>query len=87
MVSSVCNNLFITFIVMNLNSLVNKVNLVFDLVSSLNIGLCCVCETWLNSDILDSVVSFQGYKFFRNDSLSNLRIHGVGLYVRDDIKV
>ena len=59
----------------------------FDLASSSNFGLCCVCEMWLNSDISNALVSFPGYKFFRNDSPSNMRIHGVGLYVQDDIKV
>ena len=84
---SFVNNFFLTFILMNLNCLVNKVNFVFDLASSLRIGLFCLCETWLNSDISNAVVSLPGYNFFRNDSPSDMRIHGVGLYVRDDIKV
>ena len=46
-----------------------------------------MCETWLNSEISDSVVSVAGYNFFRNDSPTNLRKHGVGIYIGDDIKV
>lgn len=72
---------------MNLNSLMNKVNYLLDLVCNVNVGICCVCETWLNSDVLDSLVSLPGYKFFRNDSPTNKRIHGVGMYVHDNIKV
>ena len=67
--------------------MVNKVNFLLNLVSGSNVGLCCVCETWLHSNISSSVVSLPGYNFFRNDSPTNKRIHGVGLYVRDDIKV
>lgn len=40
-----------------------------------------LCETWLQSVISSSLVTLPGYSFRRNDSLSNARIHGVGLYM------
>lgn len=71
---------------MNLNSL-NKIHLLSNFLSSSNVWFCCICKTWLNSDISNVVVNLPGYSFFRNDSPFNIKICGVGIYVQNDIKV
>ena len=63
----------LSFVLLNLNCLLNKVNLVSDLCDAREIDLFCMCETWLNSAVLDSVVSIPGYNIFRSDSPSGSR--------------
>lgn len=77
----------LTFILLNSNCLTNKVIFLLDSVSGSKAGLCCICKTWLNSDTSIAVVSLMDYSFLENDSPSNMRIHSVGSYVHDDIKV
>ena len=77
----------LSFVLLNLNCLLNKVNLVSDLCDAREIDLFCMCETWLNSAVSDSVVSIPGYNIFRSDSPSGSRKHGVGIYVKDSVKV
>ena len=71
----------------NLNSLVNKVHLLFNYCVSNSVQVVGVCETWLSNTVQSSVVNIPGFNIFRNDSQSGLNKHGVGLYLSSSIKV
>lgn len=78
---------FIVFLLINVNSLVNKVNLLFDFCVNNGIWVVGVCETWLTNKIQSSTVNIPGFNFFRNDSPTGISKHGVGLYLSTSIKV
>ena len=61
----------------NLNSLSNKVNSVFNLVLNNNLYILGVCETWLVSSMSSCFVDLPGFLFFRGDVEGNVRKHGV----------
>ena len=46
-----------------------------------SIRMLSVTETWLVEGVFSSFVDIPGYKFFRSDSPSGIRKHGVGVYV------
>ena len=80
-------NLFFTIVVLNINSLTNKLHVLGDMLIDNSIDMCCVTETWLCPFIPTSAVNIPGYKFFRHDSPTNTRKHGVGIYIKDSIKI
>ena len=49
------------------------------------ISILAITESWLVSSIGSSYVDIQGFKFYWGDGDFNIRKHGSGLYVRDDI--
>ena len=73
--------------VVNLNSLVNKVAFVSHLIGGRGVSALAVCETWLTSAISSSYVAIPGFRFFRKDVLGTVRKHGVGLYIKDSLRV
>ena len=73
--------------VVNLNSLVNKVTFVNDLIRGSGLSALAVCETLLTSEISSSYVAIPGFRFFRKDVLGIVRKHGVGLYIKDSLRV
>lgn len=52
-----------------------------------NVLFCSVCEALSQLDVSDSVVCVKGHKFFRSDSPSGLYRHGIGIYIRDNVKI
>ena len=69
----------------NLNCLINKINLVSNFLSSYNIDVLGVSESWLTSDIPDSFVAISGYHIVRSDNPSLVKKHGVAIYIRNSI--
>ena len=70
----------------NLNSLVNKLNLVSDLLHTNNVDILAVTESWLLPSIPDSFLSINGYHpIARTDTTSNFRKHGVCFYIKDSL--
>ena len=65
----------------NVNSLINKVNYIKDFIAVHNLHVVSVCETWLTAGVASSFVEIEGYSFYRSDSPSEVRKHGVGVYV------
>ena len=61
-------------------------NVLFDFVVGCGLGLFGVAETWLLPDVPDSFVALSGYALVRCDTTSGVRKHGVGLYIKSDIK-
>ena len=78
---------FLAFILVNLHSLLNKVQFVADFCFDNDVGIFGICESWLIPSISDSSIGILGYKLFRGDSPSGVRKHGVCLYIRDSIRV
>ena len=70
----------------NLNSLFNKVPFVDLLLKQYNIDVLGVGETWLVQSIADSYVDINNYRLVRRDSPSNVRKHGIAIYIRQCIK-
>ena len=70
----------------NLNSLLNKVSHVDYNLKSENIDVLGIAETWLINDISDSYVEINGYKLIRKDDPSNIRKHGVAIYIKNGLK-
>ena len=77
---------FVNICHVNLNSLMNKVNNVHDLLNRFDVDLLGVSETWLTSDVPDSFVSIVGYDLVRSDNPSLIKKHGVVIYIRNEIK-
>ena len=71
----------------NVNSIMNKLAYIDNFLRSSEISVLAVCETWLTSDTPSSYVELPGYNFFRGDTGSSSRIHGVGVYVNQAISV
>ena len=70
-----------------MNSLVNKVTYLQNLISSENLLMLAVEETWLVEDVVSSYVDIDGFTFFRKDVGGLVRKHGVGLYVLNTMNV
>ena len=71
----------------NVNSLVNKFNSIYYLFKDTSIKVICICETWLTPGCPSASVDIPGFIFYRNDSPSGLRKHGVGIYIHHDLYV
>ena len=71
----------------NVNSLINKLTYVHNLIKCENLMALAICETWLVERISSSYVELPGYKFFRRDVSGTIRKHGVGLYLDSSIQV
>lgn len=69
---------------LNVRSLVAHFVDVKRLILANRYDIFCVSETWLNDNIQYSVVSIDGYVFYRQDRIG--RAGGVGIYVRSDFK-
>ena len=57
----------IKFLSLNAQSIMNKKESLWELLDHQNPDICCVCETWLNSDILNNEILPTSYKLFRKD--------------------
>ena len=75
------------FLLVNVNSLPNKISNIEETSADLNCLLIGVCETWLIPDILSTTVNIQNFNILRNDSPSGLRKHGVCLYYHKSLNV
>ena len=70
----------------NVNSLMNKLTYVYNLIKGEKLLALAICETWLVERISSSYVELPGYKFFRKDVSGTIRKHGVGLYLDSSIQ-
>ena len=67
---------FINCVLLNARSIVNKLHDLDNLLSTSNLGLICITETWLNPSINDSLLcNGHNYSIFRKDRTS----HGGGV--------
>ena len=69
---------------LNVHSLLPKMDELQHLIIDLNVDCMSVCETWLDSSILDNEISISDYILFRNDR--NRNGGGVVLYIHKDYK-
>lgn len=68
----------------NVNHLLNKLDELSIVASSINPDIIAVTETWLNIEIADSVCSLPSYSIIRRDRINGLG-GGVMLYVRNGL--
>ena len=66
----------------NVNTLINKIRLIVNLLDVERLDLLAICETCLTSVVPTSFVHISGYNFFRKDVAGATRKHGVGLCIR-----
>ena len=66
-----------------MNCLINKVNLVSNLLDRYKVDILGISETWLTSDVPDSFVSIGGYHLVRSDNPSLVKKHGVAVYIKN----
>ena len=69
----------------NVNSLINKVNFVSNLLEMQKFLILGVSETWLVGEMSSSFVEIPGYRFYRRDVEGRVRKHGVGLYLKREL--
>ena len=69
-----------------MNSLVNKLQYVFNVALSNNLHVLSITETWLTSDCASSFVKLPDYEFYRGDVVGGVRKHGAGLYVLGSLR-
>ena len=70
----------------NVNSLMNKVNFIADLLFHYDISVLGICETWLVDSCPSSFVEVRGFELFRGDVIGTIRKHGTAIYVKKDLK-
>ena len=70
----------------NVNSIANKLNYVFNLIQDESLDVVAVTETWLTTQCSDSFVAVPGYSLYRGDVRGDVRKHGAGLYMTDELK-
>ena len=63
--------------------MINKIQYLSNLMFLNGLHFLTVTETWLSEEVGSSFVDVPGFKFFRSDSPSGVRKHGVGVYVSD----
>lgn len=68
----------------NAQSLGNKMDEFRFLFEESNVDIICITETWFSKKIPDSLITANGYKFFRNDRSSHAG--GVAIYVKSHIQ-
>ena len=66
----------------NARSILNKVDLIGELVSQENPDVFAISETWLTPNVLDNEMCLYGYNLLRQDRISTRIGGGVLLYVR-----
>ena len=71
---------------MNVNSISNKVNYIFNLIKEEDLSLCSITETWLTSSCFSSFVEIDGFTLYRGDVAGSVRKHGSAIYIKDSIK-
>ena len=64
-----------SIILANVRSIAKKLDELHQLALYNNVGMICITETWLTSNIPDSSVSIPGFNLFRKDSGSPGRFH------------
>ena len=72
---------------MNVNSLINKLPFVINLLVEEDLSFLAICETWLIGEVPSSFVEIPGFSFLRRDVEGSVRKHGVGLYVKNNVEV
>ena len=70
----------------NVNTLINKIRLIVNLLDVERLDLLAICETCLTSDVPTSFVDISGYNIFRKDVANTNTKHGVLLYIRDFVQ-
>lgn len=66
----------------NARSLLNKIDIFRSIFEGTGVHIIMVSETWLSSDISDTMVRIPGYKVYRNDRRTMTTGGGVALYIR-----
>ena len=67
----------LSFLVVDLNSILKKHLYIVDLCSELNCSVVGICETWHLPEHSSSLIEVRGFTLIRNDSTSGRRKHGV----------
>ena len=70
----------------NVNSICNKIHLLFDFVVEGGLDVLGVAKLWLLPSVRDSFVSLSMYEVIRCDTTGETRKHGVCIYIRNGIK-
>ena len=70
----------------NIRSLFNKLDVVKSYLLINNVDICFFTETWLNSNIRNSMINIPGYEILRSDR-HNKRGGGVAVYYKDSLNV
>lgn len=78
---NVSNGNSMSILYFNARSIVPKHDELCVVVEANNPDIVCIVETWLNADILDSVIALPGYQVHRLDR--NWHGGGILVYVRD----
>lgn len=68
-----------------MNSIINKLSMLSDLLVEHSLDLFGVAETWLLPDVPDSFVSISQYNIVRADTQCNTRKHGVCIYIKNSL--
>ena len=66
----------------DLNSVINKLNCITNLLDSFNIDILGISESWLTPSIPSSFISISHYDFIRSDSPDSVKKHGVLVYIK-----
>lgn len=71
---------------LNVQSILNKVDLLKLMMSETTLDVLCISETWLNHGIYDCEVRINGYIHYRNDRKERLG-DGVMIHIRETIPI
>ena len=86
MIAGLSNTSKLTIAHVNLNSLPNKIAHVSYLLNQHSIDICAISESWLNNTLKSSILQIYNYDLVRSDSPSQIKKHGVAVYIRSSFK-
>ncbi|CAB4033726.1 Hypothetical predicted protein [Paramuricea clavata] len=73
-----------TLLVANVRSIINKID-ELELVAQINqVEVICITESWLNTSVVDSMISLSNFIQFRNDRTYSCG-GGVSIYIKEEI--
>lgn len=73
----------LTFVHLNVRSIINKIDLIRLLLTDSNIDCLCLTETWLKEIISNDLLYIEGYNVFRYDRQGVNKGGGLCVFVRD----
>ena len=75
-----------TFLHANLQSMMNKIDDFYTVITNNNVGIPCIVESWLNPSINNDIVDIDGYICYRRDREDGRKRGGIACYVHSALQ-
>lgn len=75
-----------TFLLANVQSMMNKLDDLYTVITNNNVGIACIVESWLNPLIHNDIVDIDGYICYRRDREDGRKGRGIACYVHSALQ-